>query len=224
MRERAQASVETIALTAAVVALASALLLGVVRLGPPLASTLGQTLSQVFAPGQQKAPGLDGLERLLLAGATGAGADGPTLLDVRIQLRSHLDRRTADDTFAAILRPLVSDALAGHSIELRTGRIGVVDRATEDTWLHDRFHPGRLQRSIQLAVELAGPPGAVYSLATDAGAGAREPVDGVEPGRAAGDVVVRLQGGTREVVLRRQPETGLTVVADRLIRPFERRW
>ena len=61
MRERAQASVETIALMAAAAALAAALALGVVRLGPPLASVIGQALAGVVAPAAPTAPGLDDL-------------------------------------------------------------------------------------------------------------------------------------------------------------------
>jgi hypothetical protein len=218
MRERAQASVETIALTAAAVALATALLLGVVRLAPPLASALGQALSHVFAPSEQKAPGLDGLERLLLAGATSADDDGPTLLDLRVHLRARLDRPGADAVFAAILRPLVDGALATRSIDSRESDVSIVERAAEDAWLRDRFHPGRLASSIELGVELLGTPGGIIGLAHDLGLGADEPVDGIEPGRAAGDVVVRLSGGRRELILRRRPGSGLSVIAD-LVQP-----
>jgi hypothetical protein len=214
MRERAQASVETIALTAAAVALATALLLGVVRLAPPLASALGQALSHVSAPSEQKAPGLDGLEHVLLAAATSADADGPTLLDLRVHLRSRLDRPSADAAFAAILRPLVAGALATRSIDSRDSDISIVDRAAEDAWLHDRFYPGRLKSSVELGVELLGTPGGIIGLAHDFGLGADEPVDGIEPGRAAGDVVVRVSGGRRELILRRRPGSGLSVIAD----------
>jgi hypothetical protein len=214
MRERAQASVETIALVVAALALAAALLLGVVRLAPTLASALGQALSGVFAPGQPSAPGLDQLERLLLDGATGTDADGPTLLDLRTHLRLRLGRPEADAAFAAIIRPLVVRALAAHSIETNAGDIAIVERTTEDGWLHDRFHPALLRRLAEVSAELAGTPGAVLTLAKDAGLGADEPVDAIEPGRAAGDVVVMIGGGFRHIVLRRRPESGLTVIAD----------
>jgi len=217
MRERAQASVETIALVAAALALAAALLLGIVRLAPPLASALGQALSGVLATGEPTAPGLDGLGRALLAGATGPDADGPTLLDLRTHLRSGLDRAEADAAFAAILRPLVVAALRDQQMDTGAGRISIVDRATEDAWLHDRFHPAQLRQAADIAVGLAGLPGAVISLARAAGIGADEPVDGIEPGHAAGDIVVRL-GGIRDVVLRRLPGSGLTPISDELVK------
>ena len=213
MRERAQASVEAIALTAAAVALATVLLLGVVRLAPPLASALGSALSHLLAPSEQTAPGLDAFERLLLAGATSADDEGPTLLDLRSQLRSRLARPAADAAFAAILRSLVAEALATRSIEPRDDDdIEVVDRASEDAWLSDRFHPGALSRSIELGVGLLGTPGGIIGLATDLGLGADEPMDGIEPGRAAGDVVVHASRGRRTIVLRRRPGAGLAVI------------
>lgn len=217
MRERAQASVETIALVAAALALAAVILLGVVRLAPPLAATIGQALSAVFSPAQPSAPGLDRMERVLLTGATSSDADGPTLLDLRTHLRSRLGRAAADSAFVAIIRPLVGRALAEHDIAAVAGGITVVDRATEDAWLHDRFHPARLRGAAELAVGLAGLPGAVIALAREAGIAADEPIDGIEPGRAAGDVVVRV-GGIREVVLRRRASSGLTVISDKLAR------
>ena len=97
------------------------------------------------------------------------------------------------------------------------GAIAIVDRATEDAWLHDRFHPARLREAAELLVGLAGTPGAVIALAREAGLGADEPVDGIAPGHAAGDVVVRVDG-IRDVVLRRQEGSGLTVISDALVR------
>jgi hypothetical protein len=214
MRERAQASVETIALTAAVLALMAALLFGSARLAPPLASLLGQALSQTFGDDQTRAPGLDEVERLLLRGATSAGDDGPTLLDLRTQLRSRLPRPAADASFSALIRPLVARALTTDGIDDPAGRIGIVPRASEDAWLRARFHPGRLRTLTELAVGLAGTPGAILSLADDAGLAAGEQADGIEPGHAAGDLVVQVGAGPRELVLRRRPESGLTVIAD----------
>ena len=202
---------------AAALALAAVLLLGIVRLAPPLASALGGRSPGVFAPGQPSAPGLDGLERALLAGATGSDADGPTLLDLRTHLRSRLARAAADAAFAATLRPLVTRTLQEHEMDTGVGEISVVERASEDAWLRDRFHPARLGRAVEIVVGLAGLPGAVISLAREAGLGADEPVDGIEPGHAAGDVVVRV-GGIRDVVLRRRAGSGLTVISDELVR------
>jgi hypothetical protein len=217
MRERAQASVETIALVAAALALAAVLVLGVVRLAPPLVSALGGELAGVFAPGHPTAPDLDALERVLLSGSTGSDADGPTLLDLRTHLRARLDRAAADAAFAATLRPLVTRALQEHEMDTGVGEVAVVERATEDAWLRDRFHPARLRRAVDVVVGLAGLPGAVISLAREAGLGVDEPADGIEPGRAAGDVVVRV-GGIRDVVLRRRPGRGLTVISDELVK------
>ncbi len=93
MRERAQASVETAALTAVALALAIVLGLGVVRLGPALASTIAGAVSGAVASGTPTAPGLDGLERELLAAATGAGDSAPTLLDLRTHLLARLGAR-----------------------------------------------------------------------------------------------------------------------------------
>ena len=217
MRERAQASVETIALTATALALAAVLVLGVVRLAPPVASAIGGALTGLFAPGQPSAPDLDTLERILLTGATGSDADGPTLLDLRTHLRSRLTRAAADAAFAATLRPLVARTLQEHEMDSGVGEMSVVERASEDAWLRDRFHPARLGRAVEIVVGLAGLPGAVISLAREAGLGADEPADGIEPGHAAGDVVVRV-GGIRDVVLRRRAGSGLTVISDELVR------
>ena len=217
MRERAQASVEAIALVAAALALAAVLMLGVVRLAPPLATSIGAALAGVFAPGQPTAPGLDAFERILLSSATGSDADGPTLLDLRTHLRSRLDRSAADTAFAAALRPLVARAFQEHDVDTGVGTITVVERATEDAWLRARFHPARLDRAVEVVVGLAGLPGAVISLAREAGLGADEPVDGIEPGHAAGDLVVRV-GGIRDVVLRRRAGSGLVVIADELVK------
>jgi hypothetical protein len=213
MRERAQASVETIALLAAAMAIAAALMLAVVRLGPPLVASISQALSNAFGPSAPTAPGLDPLERLVLERATSATAGGPTLLDLRTHLRSRLARAEADAAFAAILRPLTARALSADAIDGAPGRIELVDRATEDQWLRDRFHPGVVTRFASFALGLAGVPGAIYSLSRDVGLAADEVIP---PGSAAGDVVVQIGGGLREVVLRKQPDRGLIVVAERL--------
>ncbi len=136
---------------------------------------------------------------------------------MRTHLRSRLDRAGADAAFAATLRPLVARALQDREIDAGVGEVEVVERATEDAWLRDRFHPSRLSRAADVVVGLAGLPGAVISLAREAGLGADEPADGIEPGRAAGDVVVRV-GGIRDVVLRRRAGSGLTVIADDLVK------
>ena len=213
MRERGQASVETVALVAAALALAAALLLGVVGLAPPLASALGHALSHELAPGAPTAPGLDGFERQLLDAATSPDDDGPTLLDLRTRLRSRLARPAADAAFAAVLRPLVERALAAHAIDSTAAQIELVDGTTEDAWLQEHFHPGLLGRVARLALGSAGSPGAIFSLADDLGLLGDDATDGIEPGHAAGDVVVEVAGGSRRVVLRRRSESGLTIVA-----------
>jgi hypothetical protein len=213
MRERAQASVETIALTAAALALAAALLLGVAQLGPPLATSIVRALSGAFDRGTPTAPALDGLERLLVASATSPDPDGATLLDLRAGLRSRLGRTEGDAAFAATLRPLVLAALSARSIEGAPADIVVVERGAEDAWLRAHFHPGLLGRFKEFAVSVAGKPGALATLFHDGGLGPDE-ADGIEPGRAAGDVIVRVDDGVRSVILRRRPGTGLTVVAE----------
>lgn len=213
MRERGQASLETIALTAAVLALAAALMLGVVGLAPWLASGLEEALSGVLAPAAPDAPGLDGFERTLLAAATSPAPDGPTLLDLRTRLRARLDRPAADAAFAATLRPLVARALEAMSITSKPGATVVTDRAEEAAWIRHRFHPSESGRIFQTAASLAGTPGAVYSVISDLGFTADQPSDGIAAGFEAGDVIVRVRGGGyREVVLRRQPDAGLRVV------------
>jgi hypothetical protein len=214
MRERAQASVEAIALLAAALALAGALLLGVVALGPSLAASIGQALSGAFGPSAPRAPALDPLEQLLVDGATGPGPDGPTLLDLRTRLRSRLGSRSADTAFAAILRPIVARALSAGSLEGTPGDVTLVDRSTEDAWLHERFHPGVLSRFKEFAASIAGKPGAIVTLMRDAGL-EHDEADGIEPGYAAGDVLAELDDGRHDVVLRRRPGAGLTVIAER---------
>ena len=212
MRERAQASVETIALTAAVMALAGMLALGAARLGPPLAESVGDAISGAFAGGTPTAPGLDTFERLLAASATSADPDGATLLDLRTALRARLGQSGGDAAFDATLRPLVARALSQAAIAGAPGSLRVVDRAAEDAWLRERFHPGALSRFKEFAVSASGKAGGISSLSRDAGLRSDEE-DGIEPGRAAGDVVVEVDDGLREVVLRRRPDAGLTVVA-----------
>src|SRR6185436_5989737 len=116
-------------------------------LGPPFASVVREALSGVFASGSPTAPSLDGVERALLAGTTSADADGPTVLDLRAHLRARLDRPAADTAFSAVLKPLVERALADAAIEAEPGDITVVDRASEDSWVRNRLHPGRLDRA-----------------------------------------------------------------------------
>jgi hypothetical protein len=211
MRERAQASVETIALMAAVVALAGALTLGAARLGPPLAASIGAALSGAFDGGKPEAPGLDPFEHLLVASAMSAAADGATLLDLRTSLRARLGQKTGDAAFAATLRPLVVRALSVGSIEGTPGEIRVVDRSAEDSWLRERFHPGGFSRFKEFAMTASGKAGGIVGLLHDAGIGSE--ADGIEPGHAAGDIVVEVDDGLREFVLRRRPGAGLTVVA-----------
>ena len=212
MRERAQASVETIALLAAAMALAAALVLGVALLGPALAASIGDALSGAFDPGVPAAPGLDPFERLLVASATSPDPDGATLLDLRTSLRARLAPKAADAAFAATLRPLVLRALSASSIAGAPGDITVIDRRAEDSWLREHFHPGVLSRLKEFAVSVAGRPGAIATLFHDVGLGSDE-ADGIEPGHAAGDLVVEVDDGLHEVVMRRRPGIGLTVVA-----------
>jgi hypothetical protein len=212
MRERAQASVETIALMAAVMVIAGALVLGVVRLGPPLAGTIAAEVSGAFGSGSARAPGLDPFERLLVASATSPDADGATLLDVRTSLRARLGRRAGDAAFAATLHPLVVQTLLAAGVDGVAGTTRVVDRVVEDAWLRERFHPGAFGRFKAFAVSASGKGGGLVSLLHDAGLGS-EDVDGIEPGRAAGDVVVEVDDGLHEIVLRRRPGAGLRVVA-----------
>jgi hypothetical protein len=213
MRERAQASVETIALLAAALALTAALLLGVMRFGPALATSIGQALSAAFGTGAPTAPGLDPFERLLVASAIGPGAEGATLLDLRTSLRGRLGKKAGDAAFAATLLPLAARALSTAAIGGVPGDITVIDRGDEDSWLRERFHPGALSKLKEFAVTVAGKPGAVATLFRDSGLSSDE-ADGIEPGHAAGDLVVEVDDGAREVVLRRRAGTGLTVVAE----------
>jgi hypothetical protein len=213
MRERGQASVETVALIAVALAVAAALLLGVVRFAPPLAATLAQTLSGILAPSAPTAPGLDGLESALLAAATSPDSEGPTLLDVRAHLRSRLGQAAGDGAFSAVVRPLVERALPSSAAHLEIQSIDVTDTATEAAWLRSRFHPSWSLGASQTVLGLLGPPGAIYALADAFGIAGGELPDALAPGAGAGDVVVTLAGG-RVLALRRRPSSGLTVVGD----------
>ena len=213
MRERGQASVETVALITVAIAVAAALLLGVVRVAPPLAATLAQTLSGILAPGAPTAPGLDGLESALLTAATSPDSEGPTLLDVRAHLRSRLGQAAGDAAFSAILRPLVDRALPSSAAHLEIQSIDVTDTATEAAWLRSRFHPNWSVRASKTVLGLLGPPGAIYALADAFGIAGGELPDALAPGAGAGDVVVTLAGG-RMLALRRRPGSGLAVVGD----------
>src|SRR5262245_60687047 len=111
MAQRAQASVEGVALTIVALALATALVLGIARLGPPLAADLTRAISGVVAPGPVPTAPLDGVERALVTAATDDGAEGPTLLDVRAHLRARLGRGAGDAAFDALVRPIAQRAL-----------------------------------------------------------------------------------------------------------------
>jgi hypothetical protein len=212
MRERAQASGETIGLVVAVVALAGALSFGVVRLGPAVAGSVGQALESAFGAGAPDAPGLNPFERRLLTSATGADADGATLLDLRTSLRARLGEHAGDETFVATVQPLVLRALEDHSITGAPGDVVVVDRQAEDSWLRDRLSPSFVRRAASFLVDNAGPPGAVVSFAHDSGL-LPDDIDGIKPGHEAGDLVVAVADNSELFVLRRRPGTGLTIVS-----------
>jgi hypothetical protein len=212
MRERAQASGESIGLVVAVMALAGALAFGVVRLGPAVAASVGRALAGAFGPGAAEAPGLTPFERRLLTSATGAGADGATLLDVRTSLRDRLGEDIGDETFDATVRPLVLRALEDQSITGTPGDVVVVDQQAEDSWLRDRLSPSFVRRAASFAVDNAGPPGALVSFAHDSGL-LPDDIDGIKPGHEAGDLVVAVADDSELFVLRRRPGTGLTIVS-----------
>ena len=213
MRERGQASVEAVALIALALAVAAALLLGVVRFGRPLTAALVQALSGVVAPGPPADSRLDGLEQALLAGATSVDADGPTLLDVRTRLRSRLGRSAGDAAFALALRPLVASALPADARMDDVASLGVVDAAAEKAWLRTRFHPDLMVQGAGLLVSVAGPVGGAYSLAKSFGLVEGDQPDSIAPGNRAGDVLVALPLH-RVIVLRRREGKGLSVIRD----------
>ena len=213
MRERGQASVETVALIGVALAVAAALLLALAGFALPLGSTLVRTLSGAVAPASPSSPRLDGLESALLAGATSPDADGPTLLDVRTHLRSRLGRAAGDAAFAVILRPLIEQALPGDAHDLDVEAIAVTDITTETAWLRTQLHPDLWVRGAEAAVGFAGIPGGLYSLGTSLGLLGGDRPDAVAPGHAAGDVAVVLHG-RRTITLRRREGTGLTRISD----------
>jgi hypothetical protein len=212
MRERAQASGETIGLVVAVMALAGALAFGVVRLGPAVAGSLRQALSGAFGAGTPEAPGLSPFERLLLTSATSGEAEGATLLDVRTSLRARLGQSAGDGAFDATVRPLVVRALEAHSITGTPGDVVVVDRQAEDSWLRGRLSPSFVRRAASFVVDNAGPPGAVVSIVHDSGL-LPDDIDGIKPGHEAGDLLVAVDHASELFVLRRRPGTGLTIVS-----------
>ena len=177
----------------------------------------GEALSGVFAPGQPTAPSLDGLER------------------APARRRHERGRRRADAA-----RPAHASALATRSRPPPTRRSPHVlaarrararrrrDRGraratspsstarTEDAWLRDRFHPGRLDRAVELVAGTSpARTGAFVVTRREAGIGA----DGAgrrhraracrrrhrRPGR---------RRRIRDVVLRRRRGQRLTVIAD----------
>jgi hypothetical protein len=213
MRQRGQASVETVALIAVALAVAAALLLGIVRLAPPFTATLVRVLSGVVAPGSQSTPGLDGLEVALLDAATSPDGDGPTMLDVRTLLRARVGRAAGDAAFLQALRPLVARALPPNALDLAIESIGVTDSATEVAWLRTRLHPDLWVQGAEAIVGAAGIPGGVYSLGASLGLLGGDQPGGIAPGAAAGDVSVAL-AGRRVLVFRRRADAGFALIAD----------
>jgi hypothetical protein len=213
MRERGQASVETVALIAVALAVATALLLGIAGFGPALMTTLVRAFSGVVAPGSERAPGLDGLEVALLDGATSPDADGPTLLDVRTHLRTRLGQAAGDLAFADVLRPLIAQALPSDADLKDVEAIGVVDAASEKAALHARFHPDLMTQGAGILVGAAGPVGNSYAVLKSLGVVEGDQPDSIAPGSRMGDVIVRLPL-RREIVLRHRRGQGLTVLQD----------
>jgi hypothetical protein len=213
MRERGQASVETVALIAVALAVAAALLLGITGFGPVLTTTLVRALSAVVAPGAERAPRLDGLEVALLDGATSPDADGPTLLDVRTHLRTRLGRVAGDAAFARVVRPLIAQVLPSDADLQHLEAIRIVDRATEKAALQARFHPDLMTQGAGLLVGSAGPVGNTYSVLKSFGVVEGDQPDSIAPGSRTGDVIVQLPP-RREIVLRHRRGGGLVVLQD----------
>ena len=173
--------------------------------------SVGDAISGAFAGGTPTAPGLDTFERLLLGQRDERGSGWRDVARSPHALRARLGQ-SGDAAFAATLRPLVARALSEAAIAGAPGVSGSSIARAEDAWLRERFHPGALSRFKEFAVSASGKAGGISSLFRDAGLRSDEE-DGIEPGRAAGDVVVEVDDGLREVVLRRRPDAGLTVVA-----------
>ena len=216
MRERAQASVETIALMAAAArARGSARCSASCASAPPLASALGAALSGVVAPGKATAPGLDGLERALLAGATSHRAGRPDA--ARPAHASPLATRPAaaqTQRSRPILRRSSHARSPDAAIDAEPDDIAVVDRATRGR-MGARPPPSRAPAPrADLAIGFACVSGRLFSLAQRSrpdGRRARPTRSSRATPRAT---LVSLSHGLRDVVLRRPPGSGLAVVAD----------
>ena len=212
MRERGQASVETIALTATALALAIALGVGVVRLAPPFAAALARALSG----GRRPAP------RPTHPASTDSSARCSPARRAR-RPTAHAARSAnappGAPRSAGRRRGVLGDPAPARRARAR-GRLDHVParrrgrhRAAEDALDPTPAPPGRERRIAETAASLAGTPGAVYSVISDLGITADQPSDGIAAGFEAGDVIVQVRGGGyREVVLRRQPDAGLRVV------------
>ena len=147
------------------------------RSGRPLAASLGQALSGVFAPG---APDRARPRRARARAARRRHEPGRRRPDAaRPAHAAALAPRLADRPTRHSPRSCARSSLARsrrRSIEADAGRHRRSSTAaTEDAWLRDRFHPGVLSRLEEFAVELAGQPGAVVSLMRDAGLEPDEP-------------------------------------------------
>ena len=113
-------------------------------------------------------------------------------------LRSRLDRPAADAAFAATLRPLVARALAGAARSRAPPATSRWSTArAEDAWLRDRFHPGLLEQ-VQGVRRRASPARRARSpRSSTTRASAPASADGIEPGHAAGDLIVHVDDGVR---------------------------
>ena len=209
MRDRAQASVETIALMAAAAALAAVLILGVVRLGLPLASALGMrsraslprrrprhrasTASSGRSSPARRAPAPTArrCSTFALACARASGAAPPTQSSPR-----RCDRWSQTRSWLARSHRPCAPSPSSTALPRTTGCRARLDSRT----------------GVSALPNSLGVPGAIRLPRTgfhlvDA------PADAFPAGRAAGDVVVQLSGGGySEVVLRRRPKRGLGVI------------
>ena len=171
MRERAQASVETIALMAAALALAAVLLLGVVA--PRAAARVGARARRSRASSRRASR-----RRRASTGSSAPCSPAPPARTPTARRCSTCARTCARASIAPPRTPR-SPPSCGRSSSARSrrrrstaepGAIAIVDRATEDAWLREPAFTRRdCDRAAELVVGLAGRAIRVFAVIGDLG-------------------------------------------------------
>ena len=252
MADHGQATVEGIGIAAAIAVLLAALALALGPSAGPLGAALAGALGRALAGPADDRPA-DGLtrEEHRLAETVqhgGGGIDAPDLADLSDLLNARLGPVAAPPVLADVARelagadpasPCVIPGIYGSHetyapVPGSLPSVRVTTRDEQDRWVRDALagHPlAELARSTAGLIPMFAPAIAFAEIAESLPESA--PVDSIEPGRRAGDIVIQqaVAGGAnaarqtvRVRVLRSAGGGALHVVHDALVQQIYPRW